>query len=111
MSTYRKEWPCCGSVTETQAWEPEECPFCTTTQQPVLDGVEDVDAADNQWFGDMMILQVLADSENVNDQEREVLTRWMAASPRPSQARAAGMSENKSEGTPGVTRLDQGQPK
>lgn len=28
MSTYRVEWPCCGSVTETQAWEPEQCPFC-----------------------------------------------------------------------------------
>lgn len=39
--------------------------------------------ADNQWFGDMMILQVLADSEHVNDQEREVLTRWLAASQPP----------------------------
>lgn len=29
MSTYRNEWPCCGSVTETEAWEPEHCPFCT----------------------------------------------------------------------------------
>lgn len=37
-------------------------------------------AAENQWFGDMMILQVLADSDQVNEQEREVLTRWMAAS-------------------------------
>lgn len=30
MSTYRKEWECCGSVTETEAWEPERCPFCST---------------------------------------------------------------------------------
>lgn len=29
MSMYRKEWPCCGDVTETNAWEPESCPFCT----------------------------------------------------------------------------------
>lgn len=29
MGTYRKEWECCGSVTETEAWEPEHCPFCT----------------------------------------------------------------------------------
>lgn len=29
MSTYRKEWPCCGDVTETDAWIPEECPFCS----------------------------------------------------------------------------------
>jgi hypothetical protein len=40
--------------------------------------------AENQWFGDMMILQVLADSEHVNEQEREVLTRWMAASAAPA---------------------------
>jgi hypothetical protein len=39
---------------------------------------------DNQWFGDMMILQMLADSENVNEQEREVLQRWILASQRPS---------------------------
>ena len=29
MSMYRKEWDCCGSVTETEAWEPDACPFCT----------------------------------------------------------------------------------
>lgn len=46
------------------------------------------DAADDQWFGDMMILQVLADSATVNDQEREVLQRWLAAAERPSQAAA-----------------------
>lgn len=28
MSMYRKEWSCCGDVTETDAWEPTECPFC-----------------------------------------------------------------------------------
>lgn len=28
MSMYRKEWGCCGSITETDAWEPEDCPFC-----------------------------------------------------------------------------------
>ena len=49
-------------------------------------------AADDKWFGDMMILQVLADSDNVNEQEREVLTRWMAASYRPSQRRNAGVA-------------------
>lgn len=38
-------------------------------------------SAENQWFGDMMILQVLADSAQVNEQEREVLTRWLAAAP------------------------------
>lgn len=31
MGTYRVEWDCCGSVTETEAWEPESCPFCTET--------------------------------------------------------------------------------
>jgi hypothetical protein len=28
MSTYRVEWKCCGSVTETNCWKPDECPFC-----------------------------------------------------------------------------------
>ena len=28
MGMYRKEWDCCGSITETDAWEPEDCPFC-----------------------------------------------------------------------------------
>lgn len=28
MSTYRVEWPCCYSVTETSAWIPERCPLC-----------------------------------------------------------------------------------
>lgn len=28
MSTYRVEWPCCNSVTETDCWEPQRCPFC-----------------------------------------------------------------------------------
>lgn len=28
MSMYRIEWPCCGDVTETEAWQPEHCPFC-----------------------------------------------------------------------------------
>jgi hypothetical protein len=29
MSAYRVEWECCGSESLTEAWEPEECPFCT----------------------------------------------------------------------------------
>lgn len=29
MGVYRKEWPCCGDVSETNAWEPESCPFCS----------------------------------------------------------------------------------
>jgi hypothetical protein len=52
-----------------------------------LDGgvlVEPMRAADDEeWFGDMLIMQVLADSENVNEQEREVLQRWILASQRP----------------------------
>ena len=49
MSTYRKEWDCCGDVTETDSWEPEVCPFCTPvytasqpTRQPLTD--EELDA-------------------------------------------------------------------
>ena len=32
MGTYRVEWPCCGSITETDAWEPSECPICEATE-------------------------------------------------------------------------------
>jgi hypothetical protein len=49
---------------------------CATQEPSPLD-------AENEWMGDMMVLQVLADSEQVNEQEREVLTRWMEASERP----------------------------
>ena len=31
MSTYRVYWPCCDGVTETEAYEPEHCPFCHET--------------------------------------------------------------------------------
>lgn len=34
MGTYRVEWPCCGSATETEAWEPEQCPFCELDNAP-----------------------------------------------------------------------------
>ena len=32
MSTYRIEWECCGSVTETEAYEPDRCPFCYNSE-------------------------------------------------------------------------------
>lgn len=28
MSTYTQEWDCCGSTSTTEAWEPEQYPFC-----------------------------------------------------------------------------------
>ena len=34
MSMYRKEWDCCGDVSETNGWEPEACPFCATPPSP-----------------------------------------------------------------------------
>jgi hypothetical protein len=37
----------------------------------------------NQWLGDTMILQSLCDSDNVNEQEREVLQRWILAAKKP----------------------------
>lgn len=37
MSTYRVEWDCCGSVTETEAWEPESCPFCTDAPKTAIE--------------------------------------------------------------------------
>ena len=43
MGMYRKEWSCCGSVTETDSWEPDECPFCTTPPQRTCVGLTDED--------------------------------------------------------------------
>lgn len=34
MSMYRKQWDCCGDVSETDGWEPESCLFCTTPPSP-----------------------------------------------------------------------------
>jgi hypothetical protein len=34
MSMYRKEWDCCGDVSETNGWEPDACPFCPASPSP-----------------------------------------------------------------------------
>jgi hypothetical protein len=44
------------------------------------------DEPDNQWIGDVMILTVLMQSDCVNEQEREVLARWIAAPASPGEA-------------------------
>lgn len=49
MSTYRKEWPCCGDVTETQGWEPESCPFCASIAAPAGQQAELVAVCPNGW--------------------------------------------------------------
>lgn len=46
--TYRKEWDCCGSVTETEAWEPEHCPICTDDAAPFRK-----DAERYRWLRDV----------------------------------------------------------
>jgi len=56
MSTYRVEWECCGSVTETEAYEPDKCPFCENSDlasalKNLLSRIEnDKDA--KKWFLD-----------------------------------------------------------
>lgn len=37
MGTYRKEWDCCGSVTETEGWEPAKCPFCSDDSAKIIE--------------------------------------------------------------------------
>jgi hypothetical protein len=76
---------------------PEDSNACAQSQ-PTLVGIEAVEEADNRWFGDMMILQVLVDSEHVNDQEREVLTRWMANSAVSSGAPPSASLKEKDHG-------------
>lgn len=48
--------------------------------------VQQVPEPDNQWIGDVMILTALMDSDCVNEQEREVLARWIAAPASPGEA-------------------------
>lgn len=38
MGMYRKEWDCCDSVTETDGWEPEHCPFCAARAAAPVSG-------------------------------------------------------------------------
>jgi hypothetical protein len=55
MSTYRVYWPCCDGVTETEAYEPEHCPFChqTPIEKPAPDLLEALKAMVHAWeFGD-----------------------------------------------------------
>lgn len=51
MSIYRKEWDCCGSATETNAWEPEACPFCSSLAAPTVAAPEPMHK-DVEWLVD-----------------------------------------------------------
>lgn len=85
MGTYRKEWDCCDSVTETQSWEPDVCPFCTATpsaeQDPPPTGFESwKDAALSERVRRVKAEKSLASAENrpaqddVRDAQRY---RWL----------------------------------
>jgi len=39
MSRYETTWPCCGDTTITEAWIPEECPFCSAADKRRSDAV------------------------------------------------------------------------
>lgn len=55
MGTYRNEWNCCGSATETEAWEPEHCPFCTDDAAPFRK-----DAERYRWLRDLLAVEDVA---------------------------------------------------
>jgi hypothetical protein len=54
MSGYRKEWPCCGDETYTEAWEPERCPFCelNDAQNRIAELETELEAARAQQSGE-----------------------------------------------------------
>lgn len=54
MSGYRKEWPCCGDETYTEAWEPERCPFCelNDAQDRIAELETELEAARAQQSGE-----------------------------------------------------------
>jgi hypothetical protein len=46
MGTYKKTWACCGDTTETEAWIPSVCPFCSAhALRKALDSVSDACAS------------------------------------------------------------------
>ena len=53
MSGYRKEWPCCGDETYTEAWGPERCPFCelNDAQDRIAELETELEAARAQQSG------------------------------------------------------------
>jgi hypothetical protein len=57
------------------------------------------DEPDNQWIGDVMILTVLMQSDCVNEQEREVLARWIAAPASPGEAAQTTQSDEDTRWT------------
>lgn len=58
MSMYRREWDCCGSVTETDAWEPESCPFCTPDKPSIAAQSVASAAPADKWASEDLIAAV-----------------------------------------------------
>ena len=49
MSIYRKEWPCCGDVSETNSYEPETCPFCAPLTPVQIAAPDLLEALQEMW--------------------------------------------------------------
>ena len=39
MGMYRIEWDCCGNVSETDSYEPDECPFCEPNLKKTIEAM------------------------------------------------------------------------
>lgn len=57
MSRYEITWPCCGGTTITDAYEPSECPFCSSagrvrSEAVALAGRAPVALVDERTSGD-----------------------------------------------------------
>jgi hypothetical protein len=74
MGTYRKEWNCCGSVTETEAWEPDSCPFCTP--DPVTPPAQASDCATCEGHGEVSV-------QASDEPMREYRVGWFWSSANP----------------------------
>jgi hypothetical protein len=42
MGMYRVYWGCCNSTTETEGYEPEECPFCKPDCSEIINVLEEL---------------------------------------------------------------------
>lgn len=61
MGTYRVEWECCDSVTETSCWQPETCPFCTSAGVDIKKKAEEIRQACENGASTSDVVQMLAE--------------------------------------------------
>mgnify|MGYP000864524239 CR=1 FL=1 len=86
MSAYREVWGCCGSVSETDGYVPDICPFCEQSKR-VQDGM--------LFSSALELLEELqhianADPSNWYEEARDQFQQWAQSRARAAIAKAEG---------------------